>query len=175
MMSRWGKICMRPHRGRVLRLKPKPNGWGGTYFCFYTDGDVYWQVNRAVCWAFHGAPPSPQHEAAHLDGRSLNDLPSNLIWATPAQNAAHKIIHGTSSRGMQNGQARLTEDDVQVIIREYAGGARSDLLAERYGVSKSTILQIVGGKIWVHVPSECRLAAQAQAKVNMFEAPRCVK
>jgi len=97
-LTRWGSIAQRFHKGRILRLKPKSNGCGGFYLCFYTQ-EGWWHVNRAACWAFHGKPPTPKHEAAHLDGNTFNNKSGNLKWATPIENAAHKKVHGTAAIG----------------------------------------------------------------------------
>jgi len=45
-------------------------------------------VNRAriVLWLSQGAPPSPQHEADHINGIRQDDRPENLRWATQAEN-----------------------------------------------------------------------------------------
>lgn len=169
--GRWG-VTRRIHSGRVLALKEKPNGAGGIYWSFYTDGGRYAQVNRSVCSAFHGPPPSRKHEAAHLDGDSGNNRPGNLVWATPVENASHKVGHGTVPRGSINGRARLSEDQVAKIIEQYAGGDRSDVLAERFGVSLSSIVMIARGVSWRHVPSAYRDAARAKAQQNMAEARR---
>lgn len=48
-----------------------------------------------VCAAFHGPRPEGM-EVRHLDGNSLNDSASNLIWGTPKDNAADSRRHGTN-------------------------------------------------------------------------------
>ncbi len=170
--GRWGPTT-RHHRGRILRLKPKANGWGGIYWSFYTDGAKYWQVNRAVCSAFHGNPPTSKHEAAHLDGNTNNDRPSNLQWSTAVENAAHKITHGTASRGSKNGTAKLDEAKVTAIIERYSNGEQSQDLAAEFGMSRSSITGIVGSQgSWTHVISDKREAAKARSRQNIFDGPR---
>lgn len=168
MPCRHGGTMQRSYFGRILRLKPKPNGWGQIYLSFYSDGAVYWQVNRAVCWAFNGAPPTPDHEAAHLDGMTENNFTSNLVWATPKENASHKLLHGTASIGSKNGAALLDEDAVQNIIAAYAGGASSAELALFHKVSKAAIVLIISGRNWPHVTSIHRPAAVLKSRENML-------
>ena len=50
-------------------------------------------VHRLVCAAFHGPPPTPEHQAAHSDGNPSNNTRSNLRWATPQENSDDKKIH----------------------------------------------------------------------------------
>lgn len=47
--------------------------------------------------------------------------------------------------GVRNGRAKLTPEAVHAIRR---GGERTDILAERYGVSKSTIIRARSGVDW---------------------------
>jgi hypothetical protein len=168
--GRWGPTT-RFHKGIVLRLKPKPNGWGGIYWSFAADGRRYFQVNRVVCLTFNGEPPTAKHEAAHLDGDTDNNRSENLMWATPVENASHKIVHGTVSFGERNGQACLDESKVRLIIESYCSGAAADDLADLYHVSRGAIIKVVGGITWGHVDvGNLRFAAKLRAKQNVVAA-----
>ena len=169
LMGRWGPMT-RFHRGRVLRLKPKPNGAGLYYLCFYADGGVYIQVNRAVCLAFYGEPPSEEYQAAHLDGRTENNRPENLAWKTPTENAADKVRHGTAPIGVNNARARLNEVAVADIIRRYADGEKAVCLADDHPISTGTVLAVVRGDIWTHVECAQRELARRRCRKNMLEA-----
>lgn len=79
-------------------------------------------LHRLVCLAFHGLPPSPQHEVAHNDGVRLNCVPSNLRWATRKENHADKHRHGTRQVGERIGNAVLTATQVAEIRRRHAHG-----------------------------------------------------
>ncbi|HUY05060.1 MAG TPA: NUMOD4 domain-containing protein [Rhodocyclaceae bacterium] len=170
-VGRWGPTSRR-HRGRILKLKPKPNGSGAIYWCFYADGGAWPQVNRSVCLAFHGDPLSARHEAAHLDGDTGNNRPENLKWATPAENASHKIAHGTITVGSKNGAAKISEEQAAQILERYGRGEPSANLAALFGVSESLIRGVARGAIWKHVASDHRAAALARLRQNMIEAPR---
>ncbi len=169
--GRWGPV-KRFHRGTILRLKAKPNGCGLTYLCFYAGGGVYPQVNRTVCLTFHGNPPSEEHEAAHLDGRTHNNRPENLAWKTPTENAADKVMHGTAPIGANNARARLDETIVATIIDRYAGGEKSSRLAIEHQVTVSNILAIVRGDTWRHVDTPQRALAKSMCRNNMLEASK---
>jgi hypothetical protein len=169
LMGRWGPM-QRFHHGKILRLKRKSSKGGSTYLCFYADGGSYPQVNRAVCAAFHGMPPSDKHEAAHLDGKVQNNRPENLAWKTLIENAADKVRHGTAPIGTRNACARLNEASVVDILARYAAGEKSHRLAVEYQVTPSNINTVIRGKTWVHVASDQREAARAMGRVNMLEA-----
>jgi len=169
--GRWGRM-KRFHHGKVLRLKRKKSRGELTYLCFYADGGTYHQVNRAVCRAFHGLPPSEIHEAAHLDGMTENNRPENLAWKTPADNAKDKVKYGTAPIGAKNTQAKLNDSLVVDIIKRYAAGETSKALADEHVVSTSNILMVIRGAAWSHVASSHREAAQARSQLNILEASK---
>lgn len=107
---------------------------------------------------FVGPKPTPQHHAAHRDGNKENNHLSNLYWATPKQNAADKVCHGTihipnpSHPGERNGRAKLTEADIRKIRTVYAtGNVTQQTLANQFGVTNVQISLIVRRKQWRNV------------------------
>lgn len=109
-------------------------------------------VHLLVLLAFHGPRP-PMHEGAHNDGNPSNNRPSNLRYATRQENEADKAIHGTkfAAQGEKNGQAKLSERDVQIIRSQLFEGATQAQLAIRFGVDQSAISNIARGKNWRHL------------------------
>lgn len=165
--GRWGPT-RRFHRGRILRIKVKPNG-----YCFvYTDGARYLHVHRGVALAFHGQPPSPKHEGAHLNRNKWDNMPSNIVWATHLENMDHARQHGTLPVGSRNGTHVLCEQIIPAIIERYTNGESSAFLAAEFRVSSSAINQVIRAERWSHVASPMRTAAMIRAKQNIFEAPR---
>lgn len=106
-------------------------------------------VHRAVCETVHGPQPSPGHEVAHLCGNGHRSCvnPRHLSWATHAENEAHKILHGTQSRGENHGLSVLTEADV-AAIRSLRGRATHKEIAAKFGVSKTAVGDIYSGRTW---------------------------
>ncbi len=114
------------------------------------------RAHRIICELWHGPPPSPKHEAAHSCGRRICVNPLHLRWATPAQNCADKIEHGTNSR-------KLTESDVRAI-RNLRGVQTQQKLGEMFGVDQATISEIQTGRIWSWFEKE-NIPAQSEAAV----------
>ena len=83
-------------------------------------------------------------ESAHLNGIRTDCILSNLKWATPKENASHRILHGTHLVGEKHGSAKLSDRDV-ATIRE-----REDLTAHElsrlYGVTPQHVYLIRRGK-----------------------------
>lgn len=109
-------------------------------------------IHILVCLAFHGPKPSPQHQVAHWDGDKTNNRPENLRWATPAENAADAVRHGTLARGEDHFRARFTEDDVRSIRARWdARESTIAAMAAEYGVSESAVKWIAYRWSWKHV------------------------
>jgi hypothetical protein len=108
-------------------------------------------VHRLVCEAFHGSPPAGKNQTAHLNGNRQDNRACNLMWATVAENLAHKHEHGTIPRGESHYKARLTERDVLEIRRRRAAGERRDKLAHQFGVTVGQIKSITARLCWRHI------------------------
>lgn len=120
---------------------------------------VYWR-NRArlqpkfhqlVAEAFLGARPTDRHQVRHLNGVRLDNRPENLAWGTAVEQAADRVLHGTSIRGSADGNAKLTESLVQEIREFHAAGIRLVDLGRAYDVHLETIRRIVKRERWNHV------------------------
>lgn len=114
----------------------------------WVDGALVYAA-RYVCEMVHGPAPSPEHEAAHSCGNGHLSCVNHrhIRWATPIENSADRIAHGRSMRGEASSRARLTADQVRTI-REMRGVEPSSRLAERFGVSPSTIGMIWTRRTW---------------------------
>lgn len=54
-------------------------------------------------------------------------------------------------RGSANYAAKLTEDQVAAIKHDRGRGVTQQALADRYGVSRELIREIVNGRAWSHI------------------------
>ena len=55
-------------------------------------------IHRLIALAFHGLPPTPEHQVAHTDGNCQNNAADNIRWATVAENKADYKTHGRTWR-----------------------------------------------------------------------------
>lgn len=110
---------------------------------------VHERVHRLVCEAYHGPPPSPDHEVAHWNGDKTDNRSANVRWARRAENYDDRRRHGSANDGEGNGRSKLTWGQVEAIRSAYdAGGVSQAELGRKYGVDASTISVIVRGKTW---------------------------
>lgn len=108
-----------------------------------------YKAHRWMCEAIHGAPPEPDHHAAHECGNGHRGCvnPRHLVWKTPAQNALDRLKHGTANSGTGRRARKLTVEQVQEILA--LKGKKKDVeLAAIYNVSHSCIRKIQQGISW---------------------------
>lgn len=137
-------------RGRVLSSTLVGRGYPSVMLLH----GVRRPIHILVCTAFHGPRPSAVHQVAHGDGDPTNNRAGNLRWATPAENSADAVRHGTSplvrgGHGEGNGNAHLTWETVEAMRTEWdSGSVTQAALAAKYGLGKSQVHNIVRRKAW---------------------------
>jgi hypothetical protein len=127
------------------------DGYPYVSLCLNPKDTKHYRLNRLVCEAFHGAPPSPEYQAAHENGNILDCRPDNLSWKTARQNNADKIRHGTDPVGVRNPRAKLSDACVRKIRSLLASGWSGTSVAEQFDVGATAISCIKLGKSWRHV------------------------
>lgn len=105
-------------------------------------------VRRVACRAFRGPRPSPRYEVRHLNGNRINNRSENLAWGTRKQNAADRERHGRTAHSERNrGGGKLTSAQARKI-RSLIGKVRYVDIAERFGISITTVVLIKSGRLW---------------------------
>lgn len=145
-------------KGNVLCGRSLSRGYLRVYICSI-EPKRFRPVHSLVCEAFHGPRPIG-YETAHGDGVRTNNRPDNLRWATPKENSADMVRHGTSPVGERNPRALLTAMAVIDIRRTYVAsmGAKyvrrgtREALAKKYGVSIGIVKAVISGDSWAHIP-----------------------
>lgn len=97
-------------------------------------------------------PPKAGEVARHGPCRNPACFnPKHLSWGSVAENMRDKERDGTRLLGSRNHRAKFDEDDVREIRRLSDQGVLGVTLAERYGVSKSVISNVINRRRWAHV------------------------
>ena len=120
----------------------------------YLDG-VLRVASRAMCILAHGEPASPDLHAAHSCGNGHLSCcnPKHIRWATVAENAAAKHIHGTATVGEKSHHAKLTLAEAQWVW-DMRGTVSQSKLAKELGVSRAAISHIHVGRNWPEIRRE---------------------
>jgi hypothetical protein len=115
-------------------------------------------AHHLVLWTFVGLRPSPSLEGAHNDGVSANNHYTNLRWDTRKGNHADLQTHGTAVKGVRNGRAKLTEDQVKAIRLEYdtlvASGKKygaKTYLCDKFKIGPTAFDDIISRRHWSNI------------------------
>ena len=116
-------------------------------------GKVYYEgrdmlAHRLALLLHCGPPPSESMHVAHdpvacTSPSCIN--PAHLRYATARENCADKRVSGTLAEGDKAGTAKIGLEEVKAILAD--SGTYRDI-AERFGVSRSTVGDIKNGKTW---------------------------
>lgn len=97
----------------------------------------------------------------HKDGDTHNNSLTNLEIMSRETHSRHHWYDGSyagcknhKNMGESNGQSKLTVDDVKYIKKYHIKGDRefgATAMGKKFGVSKTSILDILKGKTWAHV------------------------
>lgn len=78
--------------------------------------------------------------------------PDHLEVGTQSDNLRDRDERGRTARGMNNGTAKLTDEDVRKIRKIRSDGWTYAELAALFSVGGTTIARVVTGTHWRHVP-----------------------
>lgn len=125
---------------------------GGGYGIVSLDGKRG-RVHSLACEFRWGPKPEAGLVARHGPCRTPSCWAwEHLTWGTPGDNFHDRWRDGTEPVGMQNGRAKLTDDQVREIrtLRAEHGILQRELAAQ-FNVSKSLIAMILREEIWTHL------------------------
>lgn len=154
-VSDHGRIMGMPrknHYGHVLATRVNCHGYEVACLCKNNIKKTF-SVHRLVASVFcenpHGKP-----EINHKDGVKTNNVATNLEWVTKSENERHayRVLGKQPTRywaGKPRRFARRFTDEQAAAIRRDT--RPSQIVAEEYGVSRTTIKNIRARKIYKDV------------------------
>ena len=109
------------------------------------------KAHRIAYELTYGPIPNGLHICHHCDNPGCMN-PTHLFAGTDMDNTADCIRKGRFIKGEQNGQAKLTSEQVLSIRGEYSQGNTSyPKLGVKYNVDPSTIGKIINQETWRHI------------------------
>lgn len=123
------------------------------------------QVNRKrtkahrLSFELHNGPiPTGMMVRHKCDNRPCIN-PAHLELGGQMENMADMVDRGRSLPGERQPNAKLTDEQVVVILDRLNNGETQRSLSIEYGVSHTTIYEIANNKRWTHIPRETKEAA----------------
>lgn len=131
-------------RGQVMKQRIVK---GYFMVCLRKNGEaIYESIHRLVASAFCGGAGD---QVRHLDGNPLNNVDSNLLWGTAAENARDREDHGRTSRGLSSPRRRVSEINMQKIKKLSLAGISGAEIGRALGMNKSRVYEIAKNNNWL--------------------------
>ena len=137
------------HEPRILKADIR-NGYPSVLLCDKRAGRKWQSIHRLVLSTFIGPAPDG-FQSAHGNGDKGDNRLSNLRWASPIENNADKILHGTHQSGEGIGSSKLTEAQIREIRSKRAGGEKVIDLAYEYKMCRNSITNITHRRTWRNI------------------------
>lgn len=158
--SDFGRIrCAIPKKdgSKKRPLSPCITNWGYQCAVIFIDGARRMRlVHRLVCLAFNGHIQKGL-QVNHKNGIKTDNRLSNLELVTPSQNTKHsyeilgRLPSVVSNPGEKNGRAKITASEVKEIFQLRNSGTPVKQIAEKFGLHKYYVYNLLGGRTWKHI------------------------
>lgn len=132
-------------KGKILSLQKDRLGYIYVHLSLNGKGCKK-KVHRLVCEAFCEKKAN-QNVVNHIDGDKTNNISKNLNWCTHQENTLHALAAGLRTDVGENAKDNiLSEQEVLDIRNNHIDSY--EVLALKYGVSKSSIADIKKFRSW---------------------------
>ena len=139
-------------QARICKTTRRPDGYYKVGMNVPTSGvrclHLTRFVHRIIASTFHGPPPLPDSQCAHLDGDRGNNRADNLKWCTPSENQHHTAAHRA---GTQWGKRLLSPETVRQIRQLAASGNTCRSIGQTVGTHPNNVSNILRGKTYADV------------------------
>lgn len=144
--------CMGSDETFLSKIKKAEGCWIWTG-CIHHDGYGRWKSRGAHRHSFviHKGPIPDGMVVMHSCDNRVCVNPSHLSLGRIADNVLDAVSKGRNAKGERIGAAKLTAEQVMEVRALHASGVASRKIGSRFGVSKTTVMDIVNGKYWRHV------------------------
>ena len=133
------------HNGYIL--KGQPNSKGYLRVCI---GKKFYFIHRLVAEKYVSNPDNKE-QVNHKDGNKLNNSANNLEWVSNQENRTHAVKDFLHLQGEDCPYSKLDWKAVE-YIRANPDHLLLRELGEMFGVSRSTIGDIIHYRTWKHKP-----------------------
>lgn len=133
------------HNGHIL--KGQPNSKGYLRVCI---GKKFYFIHRLVAEKYI-PNPNNKEQVNHKDGNKLNNSANNLEWVSNQENRTHAVKDFLHLQGEDCPYSKLNWKAVE-YIRTNPDHLLQRELGEMFGVSRSTIGDIIHYRTWKRKP-----------------------
>lgn len=143
---------VRAENGCLVWTKGKTKAGYGT---ISVDGEK--RYTHVVQYERHHGPVPAGKEVCHSCDTPACGEPEHLFAGTHVENLADMVAKGrhrcNPTKGSRSPNAKLTEAQVVEMVAMRAAGSTHKEIADRFGLHRKSIPNILSGRSWAHVHS----------------------
>ncbi len=130
-------------------LKPRKNSNGYLIINLYKNKKyITLQLHRLVAQTYIPNPCN-KPQINHKSGIKTDNRAENLEWVTCQENFDHAVLNNLMSKGENNGQSKLTWEQVNEIRKNhYSKNITKRKPWEKHGIGKTQYYNIITNKWW---------------------------
>lgn len=144
--SMWCRFCSKVDKRAVKECWEWTGSLGTKGY-----GRIAGGAAHRMAWEFEYGPIPNGLIVCHACDNTRCVNPNHLMLGSHLANLTDRDRKNRQSKGEASGTAKLTENDVTEIRHLRTTGVLRQDLADRFGVSLSTIKKIISAKTWKHV------------------------
>lgn len=152
-IDKQGRIFSPWQGWRKMKTHLNRNGYENIYLYLKDGQRKCFKVHRLVLNTFYPIDNSENFQVNHINGIKSDNRIENLEWCTRSENLLHAFRTGLEKKpkGERNPNHKLTEKDITNICEKLLHKESMQCIANKYGVSKSTISHIKNKRIWKNI------------------------
>lgn len=136
-------------RGNVLTPHVNSNGYKSVILSIKNIKYKFY-LHRLIATYFIEKEDETFDVVNHINGNKLDNSLDNLEWTSQKGNSIHAWKTGLiDNKGDNNGNSKLTWEDVRFIRDYHSAGCLQKDLCEALKISAATVSQIVNNKSWM--------------------------
>lgn len=145
-----GDVKSLKRRGTEIILKPALCGRGYKMIDLRKNNETFKRYNHRLVAEAYVDNPYGYKVVNHIDGNKLNNNYENIEWVSYSMNNQHAYDTKLKSRGESFYNAKLSNEDAREILANGKYSTYQDI-ADKYGVSKATVRDVLMRKTWKHI------------------------
>ena len=147
------RVCKR--KDRLLKPSFHPSGYSYVTLTTSNAKSRSFSAHRIVAICFLKSIKG-KHFVNHINGKKSDNRAVNLEWCNRSENAKHSFKIGLQcNKGEMHPCSKLTNKDVlEIRSMGKLSSTEAKSVSKIYGVSHSTIKDVLSGKTWSHIKNK---------------------
>lgn len=156
--------------GKKLAVQTDKDGYEYVQLC-HKSKHYNRKIHKLVAEAYIPNPLN-KPEIHHKDGNPTNNDHTNLMWCTKKEHfelERERVGKFKRACGESHGSSKYSEETIMLAVRDICDGLTVPEVSEKYGITKSSLYNIISGKGWTHLTNDMELPDLEKYKKDVYD------